>query len=165
MFLTQNQNSSQTQNMIIYIMYGGLALYFIYKYFKSFNERKKTKGEIHSFSKQTSKLILFLGGLIISFGLFNIFNGDLLSGILMLVLVIALFLDYSSKNIFAENGFIVDSKFVEWGSLKKWAFDSTRGELVVRYKEGFEEKSSYMKVRQEDITQINNIIRKYKLNK
>lgn len=165
MLAAQNTNQSSNPNTLIYALYGGLTIYFIYKFLKGVQERKKLKGETFKFSKRISKIMFILGALIITFGGFNIYQGEVLAGILMIALVLALFLEYSSTNDFAENGFIAESKFVEWNNLRKWAFDAERGELVVKYKEGFEEKSSYLRVKPEDIAEIDKIIKRYKLKK
>ena len=49
--------------------------------------------------------------------------------------------------------------------LKKWGFDTNRGELVMAIKKDKNTTRETVKVRKEDIAEINDLIRKYKLGK
>ncbi|WP_282926703.1 DUF5673 domain-containing protein [Helcococcus kunzii] len=152
-------------NTMIYFLYGGLIVYFIYKLYKTHMAKKELKGKIFEFKRAVPKILWILGGLVLAFGIYNVIYGDIASGALMIALIVFLLLEYTVKNSFAENGLIIDSKFVSWKELQKWAFDAEKGELVTIYKKGFDERQSYMKVEKKDIPAIDEIIRKYKLKK
>lgn len=161
----QANQANNNMNTIIYFLYGGLIVYFIYKLYKASMAKKELKGEITEFKRAIPKILWILGGLVLVFGAYNIMYGDILSGALMIALIGFLLLEYTIKNSFAENGLIIDAKFVSWKELQKWAFDTERGELVTTYKQGFNERQSYMKVAKEDIQAIDELIRKHKLKK
>ena len=109
--------------------------------------------------------MLLLGVLIALLSLLTIYNGDLLAGILMLALVIVVAIDTNISHIFAENGFIVDSKFIDWNNVKRWAFEPEKSILVVNHKKDFDEKTSYIKLRQVDLKEVDNLFKKFKLKK
>lgn len=162
---SNNNQNSQGMSSFIYILYVGLIIYFIYRLYKTKKAEKELSGEVHRFKRAKSRFMSIVMIGIAAFSLFSIYNNEYIMGILMLVLVITLQIELTLDTQFAENGFIADSKFIEWKELKKWAFDSERSELVLSYKKGFEEKQAFIKVRKQDINEIDKIIRKYKLNK
>ena len=146
-------------------MYGGLSLFFIWKIFKTYQAQKKLEGKIFRFKKNISKVMMGLGFLILVFSVLSIFQGQYVTGLLMALLIIVLTVEYTTPNHFAENGFVIDSKFIEWNQVKKWAFQVEKGELVVDYKEGFQEKTSYMKLKPQDVSEVDGLFRTYKLKK
>lgn len=161
----QVNQANTSMNTMIYFLYGGLIVYFIYKLYKTLTAKKELKGKITEFKKPVPKILWVLGSLVLAFGIYNIVSGDFVSGALMIALIVFLLLENTVKNSFAENGLIIDAKFVSWKEVQKWAFDAERGELVTIYKKGFDERQSYMKVAKEDIPSIDGLIRKYKLKK
>lgn len=163
MFLTQT--ISFGNNTVLYAMYGGLSLFFLWKVFKTKMAQKNLEGQIFKFSKNISKLMIGLGLLIIVFSILSFFQGQYLTGALMGILIFVLALEYSDPNMFAENGFIIDSKFLEWNNVRKWKCEKEKGELTVQFKEGFDEKTSYMRLKPEDVDKVDQLFRKYKLKK
>lgn len=157
--------ASQTPTQLIFIMYGGLIIFFLYKIFKTNLAKKSLKGNLHRYGKNVTKALLILGVMIIGFGLYSIYNKEYASGILMISLVVVLFIEYSSKNTFAENGFVIEGNFVEWNQVKKWAFNVEKGELVVSYKKGYEEKTNYMRLNPQEIPEVDGLFKKLKLKK
>lgn len=163
MFLTQTQKGGI--NSFIYILYGGLIMFFIYKFYKQHVAAKSAKGQIFRFRKDVNKIMILLTFLITGFGIYNIITGQIISGVIMLILILILGVEYTYPNVFAENGFVIDGKFVEWHEVKKWGFDVERGELLVRFKKDFEEKQGLLRIAKKDIKEVENLFRKYKLKK
>ena len=122
MLLNQSQNSGFSSVIALYLMYGGLSLFFIWKIFKTYQAQKHLEGKIFKFKKNISKIMIGLGLLILIFSGLSIFQGPYITGILMALLIIVLIVEYTTPNYFAENGFLIDSKFIEWKQVKKWAF-------------------------------------------
>ncbi len=89
----------------------------------------------------------------------------ILSGVLMLVLSIALTIESMTKNVIASNGFVADSKWIEWDQLKKWQIDKERGEVSVLYKSGIDEKTGFFRIKKEEASLIQDLFKKYKLKK
>lgn len=159
----QASNQSMT---LIYVLYGGLILYFIYKQFAGIRERKKITGQVLStFKKEVSKATYILAALIIGFGIFNIVNKQYLSGALMIILVVVLLIDTKDSIIVADSGIYAQGKYIMWSKVKKWAFDLQSSELVLTYKDDLQEKNQYVKVDKNKIEELNMIIRKLKLGK
>ncbi len=150
----------------IYVLYGAMILYFVYRQIVGYRERKKIKGQVLStFKKEVSKVTYILAALIVGFGIFNIVNKQYLSGILMITLVIILLIDTRDSVIVSEMGIYAQGKFILWSQIKKWAFDLETSDLVLTYKEDMEEKNQFVKVDKEKIEELNMIIRKLKLGK
>lgn len=159
----QVNNNSMT---FIYVLYGGMILYFIYRQIAGYRERQKIQGQVLStFRKEISKVTYILGALIIGFGIFSIVNKQYISGALMIILVIVLLIDTRDSIIVTEAGIYAQGKFLLWSQIKKWAFDLDSSELVLTYKEDIQEKNQYVKVDKNKIEELNMIIRKLKLGK
>lgn len=159
----QVNNNSMT---FIYVLYGGMILYFIYRQIAGYRERQKIQGQVLStFRKEISKVTYILAALIIGFGIFNIVNKQYISGALMIILVIVLLIDTRDSIIVTEAGIYAQGKFLLWSQIKKWAFDLDSSELVLTYKEDIQEKNQYVKVDKNKIEELNMIIRKLKLGK
>ncbi|NLW51996.1 MAG: hypothetical protein GXY87_01340 [Tissierellia bacterium] len=167
MFLSNtNQSEGLNQLSIIYIMYGGLIIYFLYKLFKNYRVQRQITGtQRHEFSKNISKYLYILGAMIIAFGIFNIINKEYAAGSLMIGLIAVLYLDSLEKIIITEDGIYGQGKYVRWDAIKKWGFDSDTNDLIAKYKEGYEEKTFNLRVSKDDFVPINTLIRKYKLKK
>ena len=159
------QNQNQTINNIIYIMYGALIAFFLYKIYKTHTANQKLEGEIHTFKKEFTRMMMGLMFSIGMFAIYNIYLGQTIPGILMLTLIIVIFIDNIMPNHIGENGLVADGKFITWKELQKWAFNFEKGEMAVRYKKGFEEREAFLKLTKHSIKDVNDLIRKYKLNK
>lgn len=163
-FLANQQNSMPMT--FVYLMYGGLILFFLYKQYTGMQEKKKIQGQtIKTFKKEVSKLTYILGALIIAFGIFNIVNHQYISGVLMIALVLVLLLDTRDTTIATDMGLYGQGKYLPWNQIKKWAFDLNTSELVLTYKDEMQDKSHYVKVEKTKIEELNSIIRRFKLGK
>ena len=165
MFLTQTQNQGLFSDKFIFVLYAGLIIYFAYKIFKSRSAAKSAQGQVEKFKKNMSKMMIFLMFLIAGVAIFSIFSKQVLSGSIMLLLLVAMALELSNPNVIAENGLVLDSKWVDWKDVKKWSFDEQSGELIVRYKKDFNEKTGYLKFKKEDIENAKKAFKRFKLNK
>lgn len=161
----QNIAPQSGADSFIMILYLGLTLYFLYRAFSTFKAVKKAEGDIFKISKQSTKMISFLLPIIAILGIYNMYRGDIRNGFLMLILAIAIFLENMVKSVIASNGFVADAKFIEWNQLKKWSIDPVKGELVVLYKKNFDEKTGYLRFKAEQANLIQDLFKKYKLNK
>lgn len=164
--MLNNTNANQGQLNLIYMLYGGLILFFLYRMFKNSRERKKVKGnQIREFNKTYSKWIYILGGLIVVFGVMNIIAKQYLAGALMIILVLVLLLDQMDKILISEEGIYGQGTYIEWHELKKWAYNENTKDLNLITKAGGQEKNNVMKVDDKNLHEINDLIRKYKLGK
>jgi len=156
----------QSQNSLIYIMYGGLILYFIYRQIKAWNVKKKITGENrHEFKRSVTKLMIGLSALIVVFGIFQIINKEYISGILMISLVLILAVDMLDKVIITEDGIYGQGKYITWDKVKKFGFDVNTSEFVAVYKDEMADKNFFIKVENSQIDEMNALIRRYKLKK
>lgn len=159
-------NTQMSQNTLLYILYGGLIVFMLYKQVKNFKEKQKITGsDRHEFSRKYGKWVYSLGLLILVFGVVNVFDKQIVSGLLMIAVVLLLFVDLRDKLILTENGVYSQGKYVLWDSIKKWGFDEGTSDLVAKYKEGYEEKSLVARIEKNDMAKINDLIRKFKLHK
>ncbi|MDO5026210.1 MAG: DUF5673 domain-containing protein [Tissierellia bacterium] len=160
-------NQSGPDNMtLIYVLYGAMIIYFMYKQITGYREKKKLKGQVLStFRKEVSKVTYILAALIVAFGIFNIVNKQYISGILMITLVVILIIDTRDSVIVTEMGIYAQGKFLLWTQIKKWAFDLDSSDLVLTYKDDMQEKNQYVKIDKNKIEELNMIIRKLKLGK
>lgn len=160
-----NQTQARSKSFI-YILYGGMILYILYKIFTSYKERQNIKGQtVSKFRKEVGKATYILAALIVGFGVFNIVNKEVISGILMIALVLVLLIYTRDSIIVTEAGIYAQGKFLLWQQVKKWAFDLNSSELVLTYKEDMLEKNQFIKVDKDKIEELNMIIRKLKLGK
>lgn len=165
MLLTQTQNQGLFSDKFIFVLYAGLIAYFAYKIFKSKTASKSAQGEIEKFKKNISHIMILLMFLIAGVAVYSIYVGQIMSGGIMLLLLVAMTLELTNPNIIAENGLVLDSKWVEWKDVKKWSFDEQSGELIVRYKQDFNEKTGYLKFKKDDVEEAKSVFKKFKLNK
>ncbi len=168
MIAQQTSNINNQSKNLIYIMYGALILFLLYKQVKSYMIKRNIKGNnIFKFRKELSKLLYILGSVIILFGIVNIYAGQYISGALMIVLVLLLVVDSFDGIWISEEGIYSQGTYLLWPEVKKWGFDTGTKELVMSYrkKEEMQDKTLYIKVNKQDIEEVNRLIRKYKLGK
>lgn len=157
---------------VILILYGAITVFFIYKLFKQAKDRKVLSENAISFKKPISSMEMILFSILLVVGGVNFFNGyklndknSMMTAVVMVVLAIVFLIFTLSKLYIAENGMLLNSGFVTFKELKKWGFDTNRGELVMAIKKDQNTTRETVKVRKEDIEEINELIRKYKLGK
>lgn len=165
-----NQNNQNSNNLFggggfLVVLYLALTGYFLYRAFATMRANKNATGEIYKVTKQNNRMMNILLILIAGLGIYNLIQGLILSGILMLVLSIALTIESMTKNVIASNGFVADAKWIEWDQLKKWQIDTERGEVSVLYKSGIDEKSGFFRIKKEEAALIQDLFKKYKLKK
>ena len=159
-------------NSFILILYAAIIIFFIYRLYKSFRNKKKLTGEIAGFSKKSSPLEWLLMGILLATGIVNFVAGykqnnqdSIIMAIIMVVLAIVFGLAQGSKLYIAENGILINSNFYNYKELKKWGFDKEGNDLVLQVKKDRQTSNEMTKVKAEDTEEINTLIRRYKLNK
>ncbi len=162
---TQNTNNSVGGLSFFVILYLALAGYFLYRAFSTIKANRNAKGEIYKVTKQNSMMMNVLLVLIAGLGIYNIIEGLLLNGALMLLLSLSLGFESITKNVIASNGFVADAKWIEWDQLKKWQIDKEKGEVTVLYKKGIDEKTGFFRIKKEEANLIQDLFKKYKLKK
>ena len=157
---------------IILILYGAITVFFIYRLFKQAKDKKLLGEKALSFKKPISSMEMILFSILLVVGGVNFFNGyklndknSMMTAVVMVVLAFVFMIFSLSKLYIAEEGMLLNSGFVSFKELKKWGFDTNRGELVMAIKKDKNTTRETVKVRKEDIEEINELIRKYKLGK
>ena len=157
---------------VILILYGAITIFFIYKLFKQAKDRNLLGENAQSFKKPISSMEMILFSILLVVGGVNFYNGyklndrnSMMTAVVMVVLAFVFMVFSLSKLYIAENGMLLTSGFVTFKELKKWGFDTNRGELVMAIKKDQNTTRETVKVRKEDIEEINELIRKYKLGK
>lgn len=164
MYLNKTQTTNNGTNIMVIIMYAALVFYFLYKTFKTKKAAKNAQGNAIKLRKNMSTPMKVLIGLVLAFAALSISQKLYINGIVMLSLLAAVFIESTTPHIFAENGFVANSEWINWKDVKKWTFEES-GELVVNYKSGFEEKTGYLKLDPSQKDEVQSLFRKYKLNK
>lgn len=164
MLTAKNQTTNSGTNIIVIVMYAALVFYFLYKTFKAKRAAKNAQGQAVKFRKTMSTPMKVLIGLVLGFAGLSISQGLIINGIVMLSLLAAVFIESTSPYIFAENGLVANSEWINWKEIKKWTFEDS-GELVINYKSGFEEKTGYLRLAPSQKDEVQGLFRKYKLNK
>ena len=157
---------------IILVLYGAITIFFIYRLFKQTKDRKLLGENALAFKKPISSMEMILFSILIVVGGVNLVNGyrvndkySMMTAVVMVILAIVFMIFSMAKLYIAENGMLTNTGFVSFKELKKWGFDTNRGELVMAVKKDGNNTRESVKVRKEDIEEINELIRKYKLGK
>lgn len=157
---------------VILVLYGAITIFFIYRLFKQAKDRRLLGEKAQGFKKPISSMEMILFSILLIVGGVNLVNGyrigdkySMMTAIVMVILAIVFMIFSMSKFYVAENGMLVSSGFVSFKELKKWGFDTNRGELVMAIKKDGNTNRESVKVKKEDIEEINELIRKYKLGK
>ena len=83
----------------------------------------------------------------------------------MLVLAVLFLFTLRDKVLISDEGIYGDSEFVEWDSVKKWYTDKEEGQVVILFKEGFNEQSKVIRINSEEADVVDSKFRKYVLGK
>lgn len=157
---------------VILVLYGAITIFFIYRLFKQTKDRKLLGENAQAFKKPMSSMEMILFSILLVVGGVNFVNGyrvndknSMMTAVVMVILAVVFLIFTLSKLYIAENGMLTNSGFVSFKELKKWGFDTNRGELVMAVKKDGNTSRESVKVRKEDIDEINELIRKYKLGK
>lgn len=157
---------------IILVLYGAITIFFIYRLFKQQKDKKMLGENAKEFKKPISSMEMILFSILVVVGGVNMVNGyrindkySMMTAGVMIILAIVFMVFSMTKLFIAENGMLTNTGFVNFKELKKWGFDTNRGELVMAVKKDGNTSRESVKVRKEDIDEINELIRKYKLGK
>nr|WP_072537758.1 DUF5673 domain-containing protein [Anaerococcus mediterraneensis] len=159
-------------DMIIIAMYALITAFFIYRVFKQQRAKAAMKDDVVTFKRPISSLEWILFGILLATGGVNLYQGialknkvTIITAAVMILLSVVFIIYTTTKLQISSEGMLVSSGFVAFKDLKKWGFDSNVGELVMAVKRDRETTRETVKVRKEDIDEINRLIRKYKLGK
>lgn len=157
---------------IILVLYGAITIFFIYRLFKQMKDKKMLGENAKEFKKPISSMEMILFSILVVVGGVNMVNGyrindkySMMTAAVMIILAIVFMVFSMTKLYIAENGMLTNTGFVNFKELKKWGFDTNRGELVMAVKKDGNTTRESVKVKKEDIDEINELIRKYKLGK
>lgn len=157
---------------VILVLYGAITIFFIYRLFKQTKDRKLLGENAQAFKKPMSSMEMILFSILLVVGGVNFVNGyrindknSMMTAVVMVILAVVFLIFTLSKLYIAENGMLTNSGFVSFKELKKWGFDTNSGELVMAVKKDGKNTRESVKVKKEDIEEINELIRKYKLGK
>lgn len=125
-----------------------------------------------AFKRPITSMEVILFSILVVVGGVNIVNGykvgdkySIMTAAVMIILAIVFMVFSLSKLYIAQNGMLLNMGFVSFKELKKWGFDTNRGDLVMAVKKDGNTNRESIKVKKEDIEEINGLIRKYKLGK
>lgn len=159
-------------DMFILILYLGIIIFFAYRIFKSQKNKSLLDGEVKAFSRNVSMLEMALLVILVITGGVNFYQGfkansqtSMLTALVMIVLAFVFALFSRNKMYIGENGMLVNSNFYTYKEIRKWGFDKESADLILQVKKNGQSSNEIVRVKKEDITTINNLIRKYKLNK
>lgn len=161
-------------NFMILIIYAGLLIMLGLRIVKGIKAKKNLEGQTEAFSKRITKMEYILIAMLVVVGIFNFFQAraikendySIIVGVVMLIIAIFFITTAKSKIYVNENGILADGNFTNYKELKRWGFDKSTGDLVLLKKaKQQKEEQLVIKTRIEDVTAINNLIRKYKLGK
>lgn len=159
-------------DMFILILYVAIILFFAYRIFKTKKNKSLLNGNFDEFGREISKLEIALLIVLLVTGIINFYQGfklndktSMATAGVMIVLALIFGLYSKNKMYIGENGILANSNFYNYKELKKWGFDKESSDLVLQVKKDNQSSNEIVKVKKEDIEAINNLIRKYKLNK
>ena len=157
---------------VILILYGAITVFFMYRIFKKSKDKKMLGANAKAFKRPITSMEVILFSILVVVGGINIVNGykvgdkySIMTAAVMIILAIVFMVFSLSKLYIAENGMLLNMGFVSFKELKKWGFDTNRGDLVMAVKKDGNTNRESIKVKKEDIEEINELIRKYKLGK
>lgn len=157
---------------IILILYGAITIFFMYRIFKKSKDKKMLGANAKAFKRPITSMEVILFSILVVVGGVNIVNGykvgdkySIMTAAVMIILAIVFMVFSLSKLYIAQNGMLLNMGFVSFKELKKWGFDTNRGDLVMAVKKDGNTNRESIKVKKEDIEEINGLIRKYKLGK
>jgi len=161
-----------TLDKFIIILYVVMIGFLGYRLIKSSREKKKLEGKITTFKKRISSMEYILFALLVVTGAVNLYNGvktdvsyNKITGGVMILMALIFFFATNEKLYIAENGLLMTGNFYTYKEIKKFGFDSNRGDFVILVKSKGKENRSAFQSNKADIDVINKLMRKYKLGK
>lgn len=156
----------------VLVMYVALIVFFIYRVFKSNSNKKKLTGEVFAFDRASSTFETVLLSILLVTGIVNIVVGfrepnqrAIITGLVMIALAVVFYAYSKNKLYIGENGIIANSSFYDFKQLKKWGFDTEKADLILQVKTDKATSNEVIKVKKDEIEEINKVIRRFKLNK
>lgn len=152
---------------VIDVIYLALLIFFFYQLYKSNKLMKLIEEPKYVYKTKFRMMNLVLTAFITVFGVLNVVWQDAyVTGFAMIILSIVFFISTQSKVVVAKNGIFADNRFLTWNEIRKWAWDSKGGNLVIISKEyGKPESREILRVGQVNMAEINERIRFFKLGK
>ena len=163
---------NNNMDRFILILYVGIIVFFAFRIFKGQKNKSLLEGQVKGFGRKVSPLEIGLVVVLLVTGVMNLYQGyklnnttAMLTAGVMVVLAFIFGLYAKNKTYVGENGILANSSFYTYKELKKWGFDKEGSDLVMQVKKDNQASNEVVKVKKEDMVEINNLIRKYKLNK
>ena len=162
----------QSFDKLILVLYGAITIFFIYRLFKQVKDKNLLGENPKDFKKPISSMEMILFSILVVVGGINLVNGyrqgdkySMMTACVMIILAIVFMIFSMAKLYIAENGMLTNTGFISFKDIKKWGFDTNRGEHVMAVKKDGNTNRESVRVKKEDIDEINELIRKYKLGK
>jgi hypothetical protein len=163
--------NTKFDNMIL-ILYVGLMVWLIYKLYKTFKAKKNLRADAEMYARKVTTMEYILFFLLESSGFINLYNGLMnkvsrvtVMGTVMIVMGLIFLATIKTKIYIDQDGILINGSYFTFKEVRKWGFDSKRGDLVLLVKKNTGEYREATQVNKEDIEAINKAIRKYKLGK
>lgn len=149
------------------VLYLGMLIFLLYQVFRSLKMERKLKDPKYSFSTRPKSINMVLMSIIFIFGVMTIVNQkEYARGLMMIFLGITFYYSSQNKVIVSQEGLFADNKFIRWQELRKWAWDTKTGNLVIITKEfGKNEMRQVLQIGRPHMAEINERIREFKLGK
>lgn len=152
---------------VIDLLYVGMLLFLLYQVFRGIKIEKKLQQPKYSYATRPKSINLVLMGIIILFGILTMtWQGEYVRGLIMVLLGITFYFSSRNRVIVSPEGLFADNKYITWNEMRKWAWDTKTGNLVIITKErGKAETRQVLQIGRLNMTEINERIRVFKLGK
>lgn len=152
---------------VIDLLYVGMLLFLLYQVFRGIKIEKKLQQPKYSYATRPKSINLVLMGIIILFGILTMtWQGEYVRGLIMVLLGITFYFSSRNRVIVSPEGLFADNKYITWNEMRKWAWDTKTGNLVIITKErGKAETRQVLQIGCLHMTEINERIRVFKLGK
>lgn len=149
------------------LLYLGMLIFLLYQIFRANKMERKLKSPKYSFSTRPKSINMVLMSIIFLFGVMTIVSQkEYARGLMMIFLGITFYFSSQNKVIVSQEGLFADNKYIPWSELRKWAWDTKTGNLVIITKEfGKNEMRQVLQVGRPHMAEINERIREFKLGK
>lgn len=152
---------------IIDLLYLGMLIFLLYQVVRAIRMERKLEEPKYSFSTRPKSINMVLMSIIFIFGVMTIVSQkEYARGVMMMFLGITFYFSSKNKVIVSREGLFADNKFIPWQELRKWAWDTKTGNLVIITKEfGKNETRQVLQIGRTHMSEINTRIREFKLGK
>ena len=152
---------------VIDLLYVGMLLFLLYQVFRGIKIEKKLQQPKYSYATRPKSINLVLMGIIILFGILTMtWQGEYVRGLIMVLLGITFYFSSRNRVIVSPEGLFADNKYITWNEMRKWAWDTKTGNLVIITKErGKAETRQVLQIGRLHMTEINERIRVFTVGK